>query len=694
MTYALDTYDSVYGNYNLKMTYSGDDNYKASSGTAVVTDALVGTDVSTTAVVAAPTTVVYGAGTTVTYTATVNGAANNTQPTGTVTFSGTPIGMSAILGTIAAGNCTRTGTGGTRVYHCTVASPATAVPVATPVSAGYTITAHYNGDTNYAGSTGTTTLPVTLATPTVSVQSLTDFYGDTVTLQAAETGKTGAADPTGTPTFKVNGVTVTGTPACTPGTSPTVNQVCSINYQLPATLLAGSYTISVTFAADTNYATATGTGMLTVNANATATAIAANPTAISGVGTTTLTATVTNTSVPTGGAVPTGGTVTFTDTTNAATLGTCTLSAGTCSAVANGSAMAGGANAIKASYGGVTGEFLASVSATTPVTVGADTTSTSVVANPNSINGAQTSTVTATVSDTTSPATNPTGTVTFTDTTNSAALGTCSLSAGSCSVMVPGTSLVSGANTIQASYAGVANSFTASSGTTTLTLSGPPPCSGNALCFTSVSHNFGQVQVGTAATAYTLAVSNHSTTTAYPFTLVFTPSKGFTTATNCPAMIAAGKSCELAFYFTPAATGPVSTTWSLATEGGFTYTPANGGLLQGSGTSQSGVSLTTNGHNFGTVAVGMTSPTYAAELSNSTTTPETIALGPVPAGPFHMVTNCTTKLAAGSSCEIEFTFTPTGSSPVSVVVPLSGTPAAIMSGGVALPNGGITLSGN
>jgi hypothetical protein len=31
---------------------------------------------------------------------------------------------------------------------------------------------------------------------------------------------------------------------------------------------------------------------------------------------------------------------------------------------------------------------------------------------------------------------------------------------------------------------------------------------------------------------------------------------------------------------------------------------------------------------------------------------------------------------------------------VSVVVPLSGSPAAITSGGVALPGGGITLSGN
>jgi hypothetical protein len=148
------------------------------------------------------------------------------------------------------------------------------------------------------------------------------------------------------------------------------------------------------------------------------------------------------------------------------------------------------------------------------------------------------------------------------------------------------------------------------------------------------------------------------------------------------------------FYFTPTATGAVSATWSLAAESGFTYSPSNGGTLTGSGTSQGGVSLTTDGHNFGTVTVGTTSSAYGTELSNSTTSAETITLGPAPSGPFTMLTNCGTTLAAGSSCEIEFTFSPTTTSPVSVVVPLSGSPRAITSGGAALSGGGITLTGN
>ena len=590
ITYALDSYDSAYGNYNMTMAYSGDDNYRYSSGVAVVDDEEIGTDVSTTTVTANPASVVYGAGTAVTYTATVKGTANDGAPSGSVTFSGTPIGASSI--NVAISTCSSTGTGVNKVYSCAVSTPATAVPVATAAnpSPGYTITAVYGGSDSYAPSTGTTLLPVTLATPGVTVHSFTDYYGDTVTLGATETGVTGGAEPSGASTFKVNGVTVTGTPTCTNDAPPAVDQVCTLSYQLPANLTAGVYGIAVAFAADSNYAAASGTGSLTVDPNSTATAVAAVPNAITAAQTTTLTATVTNTSIASG-AVPTGGTVTFTDTTNSAALGSCTLSAGTCSVTPSGSLLASGTNTVQASYGGVSAEFLAS------------------------------------------------------------------------------------------------------SSTTIVTLNGGAACTGNDLCFTSVSHDFGQVQVGTAAAAYGIGVTNNSTTTAYTFTLNFTPSNGFTEANNCPASIAAGGACEIVFYFTPTTTGPTSTTWSVTAENGFSYAPYNGGTLSGSGTTGAGVSLTTNGHDFGTVTTGTTSSSYSTELSNSTATTETITLGTVSA-PFSMTTNCGTTLVAGSSCELQFTFTPASNSPVSVTVPLSGSPATITSGGAVLPNGGITLTGN
>jgi len=226
-----------------------------------------------------------------------------------------------------------------------------------------------------------------------------------------------------------------------------------------------------------------------------------------------------------------------------------------------------------------------------------------------------------------------------------------------------------------------------------VTNTGVVPCTGNALCFTTVSHNFGQVQVGTAAASYGITVTNNSTTMAYPFVLNFTASKGFTVITNCPSSLAAGAKCQLQFNFTPAATGPVSTTWNVTSENGFVYSPSNGGTLQGSGTPQGGVSTTTSSYNFGTVTVGTTSGTYGVELSNSTTTAQTLTLGSLSGTEFSVSTNCTSTLPAGSSCELEFTFSPTATGAVQSVYTLASSPTGITSGGVALPNGGITLSG-
>ena len=314
-----------------------------------------------------------------------------------------------------------------------------------------------------------------------------------------------------------------------------------------------------------------------------------------------------------------------------------------------------------------------------------EATATAVSANPSFIAATGSTTVTATVTDTITPANTPAGSVTLK--VGGTTLGSCTLSSGSCSIAVSGASLSNGSNTITAAYA-PSSGWTASSGTGTVTVTS------NVVTFTAVTHNFGTLPVGTAATSFGIAVKNTSTTTAYAYSLNFTPANGFTTATNCPASLAAGASCELVFYFTPTVTGTVTATWSLGTSSNFAYSPSNGGTLTGTGTTTGSVTLTTSGHNFGTQAVGTTSSAYGTELSNSTGSTETITLGPVPSGPFTLLTNCGTTLAVGANCEIEFTFTPTTTSPVSIVVPLSGTPTAITSGGVALPGGGITLSGN
>jgi hypothetical protein len=463
--------------------------------------------------------------------------------------------------------------------------------------------------------------------------------------------------------------------------------------------MTGSVTWVEVTGATTNSSETTTTPSATVLIiqDGTTTAVAAAPNSVTSAQSSTVTVTVADADTATYN--PTG-TVTLTDTTNSASLGACTLSSGSCSVLVSGASLATGGNTISASYPGVTDMYTASSGTTTlTLTVPADNTSTSVTANPSSIASTASTMLTATVTDTgpsiaggvhTPVSVGVTGMVTFTDSTNSASLGSCTLAGGTCSVTAQGSAMATGSNTITANYQGVSGTYNASSGTTMVTVT---VVSTNVLTFSSVSHNFGQVQVGTAATAYTLAVKNTSTTTAYPFSLVFTAAHGFTSATNCPASIAAGGSCELAFYFTPAATGAVSATWSLASESGFTYTPSNGGTLSGSGTSQGGVSVTTNGHNFGPVGVGTTSPTYGVELSNSTSAAVTLTKGSVTA-PFAAVTNCGATLAAGSSCELEFTFKPTTTSTVQQVYTLSAGGVTITAGGNPLPNGGITLTGN
>jgi uncharacterized repeat protein (TIGR03803 family) len=213
------------------------------------------------------------------------------------------------------------------------------------------------------------------------------------------------------------------------------------------------------------------------------------------------------------------------------------------------------------------------------------------------------------------------------------------------------------------------------------------------LTFTSTSHNFGQVSVGTAATAYGIQVANTGTA-AYPFSLNFTAASGFTSATNCPASIPAGGKCELVFYFTPTAVGPVSANWSVAAETGFGYSPEIGGTLTGSGTSAGGVSVTTSGHNFGVLSNGTQSPTYGTELSNSTGSPVTLTLGSV-SSPFTSLTNCGATLAAGASCELEFYATGNSSTTTTTQtysISVNGGAVPLTANGVTIT--GIRLTGN
>jgi hypothetical protein len=287
------------------------------------------------------------------------------------------------------------------------------------------------------------------------------------------------------------------------------------------------------------------------------------------------------------------------------------------------------------------------------------------------------------------PAATPTGgTVTFTDTTNSAALGSCTLAAGTCNVTAAGTLFNLGANTVSASYGGVTGEFGPSSGTTPVTITGEAD-----IVFSSVTHNFGGIAVGgttTGAGNYGVELTNNSGA-AYPFSISIVGSN-FTQQNNCGSSVAIGKSCEIVFTFAPTATGPVSATWSVNADG-LTFSPSNGGTLSGTGVSAAGVTLTTAAHNFGSLADGSTSPVYGAVLTNSTSAAVTLAVGSVSAPFVKVLNNCPATLVSGATCNLQFEFKPTAAGFVTQTFTLTanggGTP--ITSGGS--PVSGITLSG-
>jgi hypothetical protein len=534
------------------------------------------------------------------------------------------------------------------------------------------------------GSPNGATLITTLTAPILTINPTT---GTTAT-NFVETATYPQYDALDTFYYAVGSATPTSLGTC----STTTTQLNDCTYSfLGSKIGPGIFNMTATVKWEENstptYETTTSAAVVLIIQDNTTTTLGANPSSIAPTGSSVITATVVD--ADTASIIPTG-TVTFTDTTNSASLGSCTLSAGTCSVTAQGSSLAAGSNTISGAYGGVTDTFTAS-SGTTTVTVtaaAADNTSTAVTATPNSISTTGSTTLKATVTDTTNGGNTPTGTVTFTDTTNSASLGSCTLSAGTCSVTGQGSSMAVGSNTISASYGGVANSFNASSGTTTVTVTA---AGGGGITFSSVTHNFGTIATGTTGTAYGVEVKNTGSS-AYTFALNMTGSSEFTDQTNCGTSIAAGGSCEIVFNFSPTATGAVSATWNLTSEAGFTYSPSDGGTLSGTGVASGGVTLSTAGHNFGDQTVGTTSGTYGTVLTNSTGSAITLTLGSV-TSPFAIVTNCGSTLPSGGSCNLDFTFKPTADGLVQQVYSLSANGGATQITVGGNPVTGITLTG-
>jgi FG-GAP-like repeat/Abnormal spindle-like microcephaly-assoc'd, ASPM-SPD-2-Hydin len=187
-------------------------------------------------------------------------------------------------------------------------------------------------------------------------------------------------------------------------------------------------------------------------------------------------------------------------------------------------------------------------------------------------------------------------------------------------------------------------------GSLTLMLSNP------VLAFSSSSLTFPNTAIGSTATGIALSVTNQSP---IPLSISGVSISGvdsgdFTQTNNCGASLAGGASCQVTVTFVPAAAG-IRTASIVFTDSsaGSPQQIKLSGMAPGAGVTLSPASLS-----FGDQAVGSTSTVQSVTLSNTGTSALTIS-SITASGDFAQTNTCGTSLAAGASCSISVTFTPT-----------------------------------
>lgn len=218
------------GTYNITATYTGDNDYAASTSAPVSQTVTVAQTATTLA--GAPNPGI--AGKAVDLTANVTVTQGTVTPTGSVTFTDTFNGTTTTLGTP------------------TLSSKGQAVvsPILAPGL--HAIVASYSGDANDNNSKATLSYTVVEATTSTSVTVSPNpaTVNGTITFSTKVTGNGGT--PTGTVNFLANGSTTIGTATLTSSGEASVTS---------STLAAGTYLVTAVYAGDTNDVGSTSTGV-------------------------------------------------------------------------------------------------------------------------------------------------------------------------------------------------------------------------------------------------------------------------------------------------------------------------------------------------------------------------------------------------------------------------------------------------
>lgn len=162
---------------------------------------------------------------------------------------------------------------------------------------------------------------------------------------------------------------------------------------------------------------------------------------------------------------------------------------------------------------------------------------------------------------------------------------------------------------------------------------------------------FGGQPIGTTSPSVGVTLSNPGNA---PLTISgITVTGDFAETNNCGTTLPAGAGCSIIVTFTPSAMGTRS--GSVSVRDNASGSPQSVSLT-GTGTAPIATILPTS-LGFGAQVVGTTGPAQSATLSNTGNAPLTISTITI-TGDFTQTNNCSTPLAAGASCAISVTFTP------------------------------------
>jgi len=223
--------------------------------------------------------------------------------------------------------------------------------------------------------------------------------------------------------------------------------------------------------------------------------------------------------------------------------------------------------------------------------------------------------------------------------------------------------------------------------------SGPAPT----VTLTPASNDYGSVAVGATASA-TFVLANTGTVAVNIASTSLSSALFSVASTTCGASLPVAASCKYVVSFAPVAAGAQSATFRVTDDAG-----TQSAALTGNGTAAAApqAALTPGSVDFGSIDVGASSTAQTLTLSNAGNAALAIsgvALSGANADTFAIASNgCGTSLAAGSSCTLTVTFSPTAAGAAAATLTVaddaaSGTQTASLTGTGATADFNVTAT--